>query len=104
MARIHIAYRSQDRTLALELKAELQRRNHLVTIDVDFLVAGHYWRRRLDEAFRAADFLVVLLSNNAVDPKTGVINSHWIVADIGAARYSDKVVLPVLLDTIPFPR
>ena len=103
MARIHIAYRSHDRTLAVELKKELEKKRHVVTIDVDFLVAGHYWRRRIDEAFRAADFLVVLLSKNAVDPQTGVINSHWIAADIGAARYSEKVVLPVLLDDIPFP-
>lgn len=103
MARVHIAYRSHDRTLALELKTELEKKRHVVTIDVDFLVAGHYWRRRIDEAFRAADFLVVLLSKNAVDPQSGVINSHWIAADIGAARYSEKVVLPVLLDGIPFP-
>ena len=66
-------------------------------------MAGHYWRRRIDEAFAAADFLVVLLTKNAVDSQTGVINSHWIAADIGAARYSEKVVLPVLLDEIPFP-
>lgn len=103
MAFIHITYRSHDRTLALKLKEELEKRKHVVTIDVNFLVAGHYWRRRIDEAVAAADFLVVLLSKNAVDPKTGVINSHWIAADIGAARYSEKVVLPVLLDEIPFP-
>lgn len=103
MARIHIAYRSLDRKLALELKTELEKKKHLVTIDVDFLVAGHYWRRRIDEAFRAANFLVVLLSQNAVDPQTGVINSTWIAADIGAARYSEKVVLPVLLGDIQFP-
>jgi hypothetical protein len=89
--------------LALELKRELEKKSHLVTIDVDFLVAGHLWRRRIDEAFAAADFLVVLLSARAVDPQTGVINSHWIAADIGAARYSEKVVLPVLLDGIQFP-
>jgi len=103
MARIHIAYRSYDRKLALELKTELEKKSHLVTIDVDFLVAGHHWRRRIDEAFAAADFLVVLLSERAVDPQTGMINSHWIAADIGAARYSEKVVLPVLLDGIQFP-
>jgi hypothetical protein len=103
MARIHISYRSLDRQLALELKQELEKKNHLVTIDVDFLVAGHHWRRRIDEAFAAADFLVVLLSDRSVDPQTGVINSHWIASDIGAARYSEKVVLPVLLDGIQFP-
>lgn len=103
MARIHIAYRSLDREKALELKKELEKKDHLVTIDVDFLVAGHHWRRRIDEAFAAADFLVVLLSKNAVDAETGVINSHWIAADVGAARYSKKVVLPVILDGIRFP-
>jgi hypothetical protein len=103
MAFIHIAYRSHDRALALELKDELEKKQHKVTIDVRFLVAGHYWRRRIDEALATADFLVVLLTKNAVDPQTGVINSHWIAADIGAARYSEKVVLPVLLDGIPFP-
>jgi len=103
MARLHIAYRNFDRELALELKRELEKKNHVVTIDVDFLVAGHEWRRRIDEAFAAASFLVVLLSERAVDPKTGVINSHWIAADIGAARHSGKVLLPVLLDGIAFP-
>ena len=103
MAFIHIAYRSHDRELALKLKDELEKKQHVVTIDVRFLVAGHYWRRRIDEAFAAAEFLVVLLTKNAVDSQTGVINSHWIAADIGAARYSEKVVLPVLLDDIPFP-
>jgi hypothetical protein len=103
MARIHLAYRSFDREKALDLKKEIERRGHLVTIDVDFLVGGHLWRRRIDEAFSAADFLVVLLSKNAVDSQTGMINSHWIAADIGAARYSGKVVLSVLLDEIHFP-
>lgn len=103
MARVHIAYRSYDRELALDLKKEVEKKGHLVTIDVDFLVAGHLWRRRIDEAFAAADYLVVLLSSKAVDPKTGMINSHWIAADIGAARYSGKVTLPVLLDGIQFP-
>ena len=103
MARIHLAYRSFDRDKALDLKKEIERRGHLVTIDVDFLVCGHMWRRRIDEAFAAADFLVVLLSENAVDPQTKMINSHWIAADIGAARCTGKVVLPVLLDGIPFP-
>jgi hypothetical protein len=103
MARVHIAYRSHDRQLALDLKAELEKKDHLVTIDVKFLVAGHHWRRRIDEAVAAADFLVVLLTARAVDPQTGMINSHWIAADIGAARYSEKVVLPVLLDGIQFP-
>ncbi len=103
MARIHLAYRSFDRDLALDLKKELEKRKHQVSIDVDFLVAGHYWRRRIDEAFSAADFLVVLLTKNTVDSQSGMINSHWIAADIGAARYSGKVVLPVLLDGILFP-
>jgi TIR domain-containing protein len=103
MAFIHIAYRSHDRDIALKLKQELEKKSHHVTIDVGFLVAGQYWRRRIDEAFSTAEFLVVLLTKNAVDPQTGVINSHWIAADIGAARYSEKVVLPVLLDGIPFP-
>ncbi|MGH7305919.1 MAG: toll/interleukin-1 receptor domain-containing protein [Candidatus Rokuibacteriota bacterium] len=103
MAFVHLAYRSHDRELALKLKEELEKKKHLVTIDVDFLVAGHYWRRRIDEAFAGADYLVVLLSKNAVDAQTGVINSHWIAADIGAARFSEKIVLPVLLDDIPFP-
>ena len=103
MAFIHIAYRSHDRELALKLKDEIENKQHVVTIDVKFLVAGHYWRRRIDEAFAAAEFLVVLLTKNAVDSQTGVINSHWIAADIGATRYSEKVVLPVLLDDIPFP-
>ena len=103
MARIHITYRRYDRTSALELKKELEKKKHLVTIDADFLVAGHYWRRRIDESLAAADFLFVLLSKNAVDAATGMINSHWMAADIGAARYSEKVVLPVVLDDIPFP-
>lgn len=104
MAFVHIAYRHHDRELALKLKGELEKKRHVVTIDVNFLVAGHHWRRRLDEAFAAAEFLVVLLSKNAVEPQTGAINSPWIAADIGAARYSEKVVLPVLLDDIPFPQ
>lgn len=103
MARLHIAYRSFDRDLALDLKENLEKRGHMVTIDVDFLVAGHYWRRRIDEAFAAADFLIVLLSARAVDPESGIINSTWIAADIGGARYSGKTILPVLLDGIEFP-
>ena len=104
MARIHIAYRNLDRQLALELKQEAEKKGHRVSIDADFLVAGHYWRKRIDEAFGVADFLVVLLSENAVDKATGMINSHWIAADIGAARYSGKVVLPILVDDIVFPQ
>jgi hypothetical protein len=102
MSRLHIAYRVFDQDKALELKKELERLKHSVSIDVDFLVAGIEWRRQLDEAFAVADFLVVLLSKNSIDEK-GVINSQWISADIGAARFSKKIVLPVLLDGITFP-
>src|SRR5262245_1398800 len=102
MARLHLAYRSFDREKALYLKKRLEGHGHIVSIDVDFLLPGHEWRKGLDEAFRRADHLVVLLSRKSMDER-GAINSPWIAADIGAARFSGKAVLPVLLDDIPFP-
>jgi len=103
MAFIHIAYRSHDRELALKLQDELEKKKHVVTIDVKFLMAGHYWRRRIDEAFEAAEFLVVLLTKNG-----GRLSDWCHQLPLDRCRYwrckiRKKVVLPVLLNDIPFP-
>lgn len=81
--------------------SELRNRNHHVTIDEDYLVVGVEWRRALQEAFTAADALVVVLSPSSVDATSRHISSQFVSADIGAARASGKVVLPILLGGTP---
>lgn len=104
MARIYVTYRHNDLELARKLVDALRRRGrHHVTIDVDHLVLGQEWRRALDDAFRAADGLVVLLTENSVDAKEGHISSHYIAADIGRAMASGKVVMPIILKPARIP-
>lgn len=104
MPRLYVTYRHNDLDLTKRLVAELRRGNrHHVTLDHDFLVLGQEWRRALDDAFLAADGLVVLLTPNSVDPKSGHISSHYMAADIGRARASSKVVMPIILKPSPIP-
>lgn len=67
MARLHLAYRFYDRERALKLRAELEKKGHRASIHVDFLVAGHLWRRRIEEAFTLGDSLIVLLEYDFIE-------------------------------------
>ena len=78
MARLHIAYRSFDRDLALELKRELEKKNHLVTIDV----AWTPQHRILPNALRMlkpGGRIVTLTGNGAVASVAySAANPSWI--------------------------
>ncbi len=102
MARIYISYRHDDIELAQRFAAEL-RRTHLCTLDADYLVLGQEWRRALQEAFAAADALVVLLTPNSVDLQSEHISSQYIAADVGKARAAGKLVMPIVLRGTPLP-
>jgi hypothetical protein len=103
MARLYVTYRHNDLELARHFVSELRGRNHHVTLDQDYLVLGEEWRRGLREQFLAADCLIVILTPNSVDPDSGHISSQYIAADIGAARASNKLVIPILREGTPLP-
>jgi hypothetical protein len=103
MARLYVTYRHNDLELARQFVSELRGRHHHVTLDQDYLVLGEEWRQALRAAFIAADGLVVLLTNNSVDAKSQHISSQFIASDIGAARATGKLVMPILVRGTPLP-
>src|SRR5262249_15454897 len=77
---------------------------HVVLWDENSLVPGFDWRRVARENLARADGVVVLLSANAVKAETGKVTSQWIAAEVGAARATDKFVIPVLIGAaLPMP-
>jgi len=103
MARLYLAYQYRDRDVVVSLKQKLEGRGHVASGDFDLLVPGQEWRKGLREAFLASDYLLVVLTANTIAPNTSTISSQWVAADIGAARASGKIVLPLRIGEIPFP-
>jgi hypothetical protein len=85
------------------LKQKLEGKGHRVDGDFELLVPGQEWRKALQESFLASDYLLVVLTANTIAPNTSTISSQWVAADVGAARASGKVVLPLCIGNIPFP-
>ncbi|MET0647592.1 MAG: toll/interleukin-1 receptor domain-containing protein [Pyrinomonadaceae bacterium] len=100
MATIFISYQSNDKPLALGLQKALEAQRHKVRLDANGLLAGHDWRRFLLDSLGSSDAVAVLLSANS-------LNSHFVMAEIGAARvFADSrglVLLPVLVGKIGVP-
>jgi hypothetical protein len=96
MARVHLIENNRDTELARRFEEGLKR-SHQVSSDINFLKAGHEWRRSLHEALLTADGLIALFTKNSVPEGTTTISSQWMAADIGAARALGKFVIPVII-------
>nr|WP_288732507.1 toll/interleukin-1 receptor domain-containing protein [uncultured Anaerobutyricum sp.] len=64
--KVFISYSHQDNVCARGIARFLVRQGYNVWIDVDKLVSGQSWANNINEALRAADTMIALISKNSV--------------------------------------
>ena len=96
MATFHVIESKLDVDIARELVEELQRLDHVVTWDLNYLVPGLEWRQSLKDAVINCDGLIALFTENSVTA-ANVVSSQWMAADIGAARAYGKFIIPLII-------
>ena len=101
VARLHLIERYKDFDLAKRFAEGLRGHGHKVTWDVESLVPGEEWKRRLREEVAACDGLVAIFTENSVEEYR--VTSDWMAADLGAARAAGKFVIPVIMPGINVP-
>jgi WD40 repeat protein len=87
---IFISYSSQDIDFAVKLADGLQAQGFKYWIDRK-ITGGEEWRRLIEEQLRAADEVIVILSENS-------IKSKWVQYEGAKAQAWGKKIYPVLID------
>lgn len=96
MATFHVIESKHDSDLAKKLVEELQRLDHTVTWDLNYLVPGVEWRQSLKDAVINCDGLIALFTEHSVTD-TNVVSSQWMASDIGTARAYGKFIIPLII-------
>ncbi len=99
MSNIFLSHSYADLEIAQSLERRLIAKDHRTRIPVGSAVAGN-WRIKYTKALAAADALVVLLSESALESKN-------VLGEVGAGRVLEQargmLLLPVLLGGMPIP-
>ncbi len=82
MAKLFVSYAHEDVVFAENVKLSLERFSHEVWIDHEGLHAGVDWGRGIDDAIQAADVLLLIVSEDAMDSK--YVTYEWSYA-LGAS-------------------
>jgi hypothetical protein len=99
MANVFVAHAWNDLALARDLEARLLAKGHRIRIPVGTATAGN-WRAKYTKALAAAEVLVVLITEAALQSKN-------VVGEIGAGRVLEELrgtlLLPVLVGDLGIP-
>jgi len=101
MARLFISYSSQDKPAACRIAGDLKELGHEVWLDEWEIRVGDCIVREIEQGVSEADFVVLLLSANAV--QSGWVEREW------RAKYFEEIeqkrirVLPVLIERCEIP-
>jgi molecular chaperone DnaK len=101
MPRVFLSYSSKDKTFVEQLARELDRRNIGVWLDKWEIRVGDSLIWKINEGLRSHDFLVIVLSPDAV-------TSSWVQRELSSALMSELnkkkvIVLPILLRDCEIP-
>ena len=88
---VYVAYSRPDARAAAQLVRELGSHGVRGFLDTDDLALGSNWAGALQDAIRESAAVVVLVSPDA-------LNSHTLLAGLGAARALKKPIIPVVVD------
>ncbi|HKI30983.1 MAG TPA: toll/interleukin-1 receptor domain-containing protein [Gemmataceae bacterium] len=86
--RVFLSYNPQDQELARDIGRRLQAAN-LEPLLLTDMPAGEDYKKRLAEAFRSADAVLLLVTPSALD-------SLWTEYELGLAVGLNKVIVPVV--------
>lgn len=96
MGYIYVSYSRNDGDTARKLQETLQTRGYTIWIDYQDLSAGSVWASQIDQAIRAAEIFIVLLSPSAMKSRT-------IHNEISLAEKLQKPIIPVIIAHTPIP-
>jgi TIR domain len=91
MARLFISYSRRDADIAYNLVSQLRMYGYDVWVDDERIKLGEDWTRSIQKAIEEADYILVLLSPNA-------LQSEWIHSEIRGALDLKKSIIPVLIE------
>lgn len=90
---VFLSYSYKDRPWVAEFASALHDQGVPGWFDAFEMKPGERWKERIQEALRASDTLVLLLSRNSVE-------SPWTFFEIGAAIADKKRIIPVATEDV----
>lgn len=93
-ARVFLSYSRRDTAFAGRYVAELERHVRKVWVDWQGIQASEKWRRKIFDALRGSDAVIVLVSRNS-------LRSQWCRKECEEAVRLGKRILPVLIAPEP---
>lgn len=101
---IFISYAHEDFTLAKQLYDSLKRRGASIWLDKISLLPGQVWETEIKNTIRKANFVVLLMSNNAIDKRGFFQKEIQIAIDVYKTVPSGQIYLiPARLDECNMP-
>lgn len=99
--KIFISHSGEDRAVVQLISEKLTASGHLIIHDSFHLRAGDNIIEKIDEGFKDADLILVVLSRHSV-------RSKWMKYEYSALAFSDittrkRRIIPVLVDRVPVP-
>jgi hypothetical protein len=95
MATVFISYARQDRKRAEAIARLVEADGHSVWMDIESLVPGERFGKKIEEALESVSAVVVVWSRASVD-------SRWVIEEAELAARLEKLV-PVRIDDVELP-
>jgi HEAT repeat protein len=95
MAGVFISYASKDSDFAERVESRLAKAGHKTSLDKSILRAGEVWRVKLDQAIRASEVMVVIMTPDAGE-------SDYVAYEWAFALGAGVRIVPVRLKAAPF--
>src|SRR5215831_18481154 len=96
MERIFVSYSRKDMDFIRRLAGDLETAKYDVWWDITDLRGGDDWPRVIPAAIASSNFILVVLSPNAV-------NSEWVEKEYTQALDLHKKIIPVMFAKSPVP-
>src|ERR1700741_3495252 len=102
MGTIFISYSSRDKEIARRLASDLKIRNHQVWLDEWQIHVGECIPTKSVEGIESANFLIVLLSQHAVN--SAWVEREWKMAFWDEVNANTIAILPVRIEPCTIPK
>lgn len=102
MAKVFISHSSKDKAIARRIAEDLRTHGHWVWLDAWRIMVGQCIVREIEKGIEAADFVLLLLSNHAVESQW--VNREWKAAYWGEVNDDSIVVLPACIEQCRIPK
>lgn len=102
MARVFISHSSKDKAIATRIAEDLRAEGHWVWLDAWRIMVGQCIVREIEEGIEAADFVLLLLSNHAVESQW--VDREWRAAYWDEVKEDSIVILPACIEQCRIPK